>query len=85
MDICTGEEKKGAAWPRRRWIDNIREDMKKYELTADMTENRHYWKMMMENGPQLWHTVVEMVSKSTLKVRNVSKYSVCHIMTRMWL
>ena len=26
--------------PRRRWIDNTREDMKKYEMTAGMTENK---------------------------------------------
>ena len=38
--------------PRRRWIDNNREDMSKYELTADMTENRQYWKMMVKTGPQ---------------------------------
>ena len=35
----TGEENKGR--PRRRRIDNNREDMNKYELTAGMTENRH--------------------------------------------
>ena len=38
--------------PRRRWIDNNREDMNRYELTADMTENRQYWKMMVKTGPQ---------------------------------
>ena len=36
----TGEEKKRR--PRLRWTDNNREDMTKYELTADMTENRQY-------------------------------------------
>ena len=46
----TGEEMKG--WPRRRWIDNNREDMNKYELTADMTEDRQYWKMMVKTDPQ---------------------------------
>ena len=43
----TGEEK-----TRRRWIDNNREDMNKYELTADMTEDRQYWKMMVKTDPQ---------------------------------
>ena len=38
--------------PRPRWIDNNREDVIKYELTADMTENRQYWKMMVKTGPQ---------------------------------
>ena len=28
------------------------EDMKIYELTDDMTENRHYWKTMVKTGPQ---------------------------------
>ena len=46
----TGEEKTGR--PRRRWIDNNREDMNKYELTADMNENRQYWKIMAKTGPQ---------------------------------
>ena len=26
--------------------------MNKYELTADMTEDRQYWKMMVKTGPQ---------------------------------
>ena len=47
---CTGEEKKGR--PRRRWIDNNMEYVNKYELTADMIENRQYWKMMAKTGPQ---------------------------------
>ena len=38
--------------PRLRWTDNHREDMTKYELTADTTENRQYWKMMVKTGPQ---------------------------------
>ena len=32
--------------PRRRWLQDTREDMNKYEMTSDMTENRHYWKMV---------------------------------------
>ena len=47
---CTGKEKKGP--PRRRWIDNTREDMKTYYLRADMTEKRQYWKLMVKTGPQ---------------------------------
>ena len=46
----TGGEKKGR--PRLRWTDNNREDMTKYELTADITEHRQYWKMMVKTGPQ---------------------------------
>ena len=48
--VVPGKRRRGR--PRRRWIDNNREDMRKYELTADMTENRQYWKMMVKTGPQ---------------------------------
>ena len=38
--------------------------MTKYELTADMTENRQYWKMMVKDWPtKIW--------RSSLKVRKV--------------
>ena len=40
--------KRGGGRPRWRCIDNTREDMKTYELTADMTENRQYWKMTVK-------------------------------------
>ena len=46
----TGKRRRGR--PRLRWTDNNREDMTKYELTADMTENRQYWKMMVKTGLQ---------------------------------
>ena len=48
--VVPGKRRRGR--PRRRWIDNNREDMSKYELTADMTENRQYRKMMVKTGPQ---------------------------------
>ena len=48
--VVPGKRRSGR--PRRRWIDNNRKDMSKYELTADMTENRQYWKMMVKTGPQ---------------------------------
>ena len=44
----TGDGKKGR--PRR--IDNNREDMKQYEMTADMIEHRHYWELMVKTGQQ---------------------------------
>ena len=48
--VIPGEGRRGR--PKRRWIDNNREDMIKYELTTDMTENRQYWKMMVKTGRQ---------------------------------
>ena len=36
--VVPGKRRRGR--PRWSWIDNSWEDMKKYELTADMTENR---------------------------------------------
>ena len=29
----------------------------KYEMVADMTENRQYWESMVKTGPQRWETV----------------------------
>ena len=43
--------------------------MSKYELTADMTENRQYMKMMVKTV-RLAHRDVEMVSKGE-KAENV--------------
>ena len=40
--VVPGKRRRGR--PRRKWIDNTREDMKKYELRADLTEHRQYWK-----------------------------------------
>ena len=48
--VVPGKRRKGR--PRRTWIDNNREDMSKYELTADMTEDRQYWKLMVKTCPQ---------------------------------
>ena len=56
--VLRGKRRRGL--PRWRCIDNTWEDMTKYQLvTADMTEKRQYWKMMVKTGPQRW----EMVSK----------------------
>ena len=38
--VVPGNRRRGR--PRLRSTDNTREDMTKYELTADMTENRQY-------------------------------------------
>ena len=50
VDMVVPEKRRG--WPRRRWLDNTWEDMNKIELTADMTENRQYWKMVVKTGSQ---------------------------------
>ena len=48
--VVPGKRRRGRS--KLRWIDNNREDMTKYELTADVTENRQYWKMMVMTGPR---------------------------------
>ena len=48
--VVPGKRRRGRL--RQRWLGNNREDMSKYELTADMTENRQYWKMVVKTGLQ---------------------------------
>ena len=48
--VVLGKRRRGR--PGQIWIDNTREDMKIYELTDDMTENRQYGKMMVKTVPQ---------------------------------
>ena len=54
--------KRGRVRYRLRWNYNNREDMTKFQLTADMTENRQYWKMMLvskgEKGEKLVSALV---------------------------
>ena len=64
--VVPGKRRRGR--PRRRWIDNNRKDMSKYELTADMSENRQYWKMMVKGKD--WPT---KKWRWSLKVRKVRK------------
>ena len=35
---CIGSKRIKRGRPRRRWFDNTREDMNKYEMTADMSD-----------------------------------------------
>ena len=37
--------------PKKRWRDNIKEDMKKYQLTEDMAQYREYWMTKIMAGP----------------------------------
>ena len=38
---------------RKRWKDNIGEDMKEYNMTEEMAENRSVWHMTTKAGPLL--------------------------------
>ena len=44
-----GKEKKA----QKRWPDNIREDIKEYNVTEEMTQNRSVWHMKLKAGPLL--------------------------------
>ena len=35
----------------RIWLYNIMDDMKEYNMTKDMTQNRSVWHMMTQAGP----------------------------------
>ena len=37
--------------PKKRWRDNIQEDIKKYQLTEDMAQYRKYWMTKILAGP----------------------------------
>ena len=37
--------------PKKRWRDNVKEDMKKYQLTEDMAQDRKYWMTKILAGP----------------------------------
>ena len=39
--------------PKKRWLDNIREDMKEYNMTEDMAQDRSVWRMKTKPGPLL--------------------------------
>ena len=39
--------------PKKRWLDNIREDMKEYKMTEDMAQNRNVWHVKIKAGPLL--------------------------------
>ena len=36
-----GKRRKGR--PKKRWLDNISDDMKEYKMTKDMAQNRRVW------------------------------------------
>ena len=37
--------------PKKRWMDNVNGDMKKYQLTKDMAKDRKYWMTKILAGP----------------------------------
>ena len=37
--------------PKKKWRHNIKEDMKKYQLTEDMAQDRKYWMIKIMAGP----------------------------------
>ena len=63
--VAPGKRRRGQ--PRWRWIDSTREDMNNiYDLTADITDNKQYWKTMVKTWAQRFWI-------RSLKVRNVRK------------
>ena len=43
--------KRSRGRPKKRWRDNIQGDMKKYQLTEDMAQDRKYWMTKILAGP----------------------------------
>ena len=73
---CYVQGKRRRRRPRRKWLENTLEDMKKYEMTADMTENREpvlEYDGLSEDWPtKMW--------RWSLKARNVRKQSTSRTM-----
>ena len=46
-----GKRRRGR--PKKRWLDNIREDRKEYKMTEDMAQNRSVWHVKIKAGPLL--------------------------------
>ena len=42
--------KRRMGWPKKRWLDNIREDMKEYKMTEDMPQNRNVRHVKIKAG-----------------------------------
>ena len=38
---------------QKRWLDNISDEMKEYNMTEHMVENRSVWRMKIKAGPLL--------------------------------
>ena len=53
--------------PKKIWMNNIKKDMKKYQLTEDMAQYRKYWMTKIMTGPALhyrrWSRMVRKVRK----------------------
>ena len=49
---CGGEGKERGR-PNKRWLDDIREDTKEYDMTEVMAENLSMWHMMNINADPL--------------------------------
>ena len=63
--VVPGKGRRGQ--PTRRWIDNNRGDMTKYELTAHMTEHRQ---SLLEHDGEDWPTKMWRLSLKVRKVRH---------------
>ena len=66
--VVPGERRRGR--PIQRWLDTIREDMNKYEMTNDINENRKFWKMMWR-----WPLKVRKKDESVFCQSNIQVHS----------
>ena len=50
-------DKHGSAWtevkgrPKKRWLDNTRDDTNEYKMTKYMAQSRRVWPMKTKAGP----------------------------------
>ena len=66
-------EKQQWGRPKKRWRDNIQGDMKKYQLTEDMAQDRKYWmtKIMagsaQTDGQETWETLTYLYLRESVQ------------------
>ena len=58
-----GEQKKGRT---KRWLDNLRDDMKECNMTEDMAQNQSVWHVKTKACP--------LLHRGGLKMRNISTW-----------
>ena len=67
VPLCELSGRRSRDRPEKRWRDNMKEDMKKYQLTEDMAQDQKYW--MTQIMARRWSGKVRNDVKEKIKIR----------------